>query len=680
MATSSKSKSGFHPNTFRFNPSPSEIAARVREVRHSGISNCQQERSHADDPVVFIQPAAIVVDDKARGEESDTAKESSKELSALRWRIIICAMAVLLLWSTTLSLAQSIINTSTTVPTVTSVYRTCEFAYDEMSMQQDWYEECAENQLNVCAKARDQLFQQGQEYSTRMQAQNQKLFEELEYFQTTCSDQVDDLLALLKESSNSIVYQDTCSESVQNQLKTRIGDYSATTSNTLTTTSQYVDQSRTTVTRLADYSTRLGEYNQLYLANKTSQLRNELTRQLKSLSSSHLPAIKSKMATLKNKMTKLINCLSLNSSLVVPLSDCHGFPATLLGEYKAMQIYMADSKARALEIIARDRAYIDNYGVRVGAAVRNANQFYESVFAVGGSAQWINTHLLPLSPVPVSLCDIGSTPSWCSFKKSMWQMGLPLFFESAVIYDPPPPDLLWSNVGQAVTASQLSNAAVMEGVLATGGHWESDLLALTADDMFDFNDYHPPVYEASDENGITTTISTDEVTSSHKEQSEKFLQAVAEQMANMTTGGHVNPVSDMNSTSFSLIDLAHSAASHMSGYSFHFESMNWFQNVNFFVILDKFGDVNQLLLLLDMVFRVIQTIRLVRKHWDKSAVCLPVVDMRVKRDVTASENGWLSWLYTSLAVFGHVWVVLLVALLASVMIGVALSCKSVLKL
>jgi hypothetical protein len=635
------------------------MTARVREVKTKTAAKSEQI------PVIVTAAAVVQPNPPLISPLADTCRRSNaeekKQQCALRWRMAVCALAILLLWSTTLTLAQQIVSSTTVVPSFTSVYKTCKFAYNEVTVQQRWYEECAENQLAACAATRQESLQQGVKRLSEEQAHNTAVYEAIEHFQTTCSSNIGELFTALESHSSQIpsalVYQKTCPATLRARLQAKLGDRAATSTSTLDTSEEYVKSSHSAISSLSDYATTLSAYNQAYLSNKTSRIKHGLAEQVNDVSATHIAAFNATLRALTTQVEQLVACISLDETAAAASSSsshdaCSHFPATVVDLYANMQRLQKANKMRVTQAQSRVENAFNTYAETALAARASADSFYDSISAAGGAMDWVQSNLLSLSPTPVSLCDAGPSPSWCSFRPSQWYIYSPILPDVPDMLDVPSGSELWSQVEEAVGGVLGDNQQLVGEVLSTSELWRDALLSLSGHEMFSLDDYSPPAYAHEQAN------STAEVARAHDVTSQSYLHDLTEHIANLTSALQFEESPPNSSSVFNLVaDTSESAASMQSDHSFSFQSMNLFDNLDFLNLLDQFGDINQLFVWMDIIFRIFQTVRMVRKYWDKSAVSLPVVDMtQHQRGVEKGAGGVLSWLYLSLTMFGHVWV------------------------
>ena len=606
-------------------------------------------------------------------EETTSYDENKTERTAFNWRMSICFLSIVLLWSTTLNLARSIISTTTTVPTFEDVYRTCEFAYDEMITQRKWYEECAQNQLNKCIETRDESLDKAVNYLTIAKQRNKNVKKQLQEIQLTCAEVVENILSELRDvsvtsssHSNNIVFEqgDTCTSENKEQLQSLIGD-KTTSSDAFTDSTEFVARSQKTVTSLADYATRLNQYNKEYLANKTMLINTSMTANINFISKKHFDMFNSSLDTLINNVENLVTCISLNATNSDEASHCEGFPATINELYNQMKLSVSKSKKKLLHSVDTMKFLIEDGNDYISEAISNMNAFYDTVARAGGVMTWINDNLVSLSPVPVSLCDVGSSPSWCSFHPSMWYVSPTMIPFVPDLMDVPSSESLWNQVDEAVTNAAVNNREIVGDVLSSGEMWNNDLLEmLHGSGLLLLDDYDPPKF--GEENDTDTGMTVE----SYDQMSTKYLNSVGNHLTNLSAPPISNDyVPSLNNTNFDELLLTADAV--LSDHSYTFEEITFLEDMDLLKVVQSFGDISALLILLDTLFRVIQTVRLLRNHWDKSSVSLPTVNM--------SNSSWgdkyKSWCSKSLALFGHVWVTFLVALVILIIVIIKITSK-----
>ena len=681
---------------------PRECAENTDDAyQQSGASERYNERAfHSDEHFVDDGDNDDNDNDNDQDDDDDVDVEDSenvKEATALRWRMSVCVFALLLLWTTTLELADTIITSTTTVPSFASVYQTCEFSYNEVLVQQRWYEECAINQLQTCAVSHEETLKQSLEELEMKQQHNIDKYVEIQNFQEACSVNILELFGTLEtyvsqlQSPNHIVYQSSCPSATREQIEFMLGaDTSTTSGHALSRSEEYVQQSQITVSKLAAHSAALGAYNTEYLANKTEHLRSELRVQMTAVSRKHQDLSEDLLFVLHTHLEQLIACVSLmDPPTSTPSPNCDAFPSTLLETFAELRQSSLIAELRMRDFVTSLEDSLHDYSQSVDTAVQHADDFFTTVTRVGGAMDWVDENLVSLLVgTSVNLCNIGPSPSWCSYDSHMWFINPPT----------PPGDLppffvlptgaeLWEPIESGVASALAANEDLIDAVLHQGDLWHTDLLEISAGRFLSFDDYNPPAYADGDD--TTPTHNLTDVVSAYADSAEVYLVNLTAHLVELATTLRTNDdLFTENISQFTITDTSSGTDSLLSDHSFSFQSLNILENINLLLLLEQFGDLKQFLLLMDLVFRLFQTVRMIRQFWDKSAVLLPVVDMRSHREESqpwcrgVKCKNWPRVLYMSLSVCGHVWVLvgvlmLALAVIASQITGKAFMCCAV---
>lgn len=554
--------------------------------------------------------------------------QECKENNALQWRMFVCGLAIAMLWSTTLSLAQTIVKTTTTTPSFSSVLDTCEFAYQEMVAQKRWYEECARHELSTCELAREHSLQQSLDQMAEKQEKNQQIFEEIKYFQATCDASVGDLFHTMQTFTaqvtppNQIIYQDQCPETTRSRLRSRIGDRTATASGAISHATDYVQGSEATLQTVANYASDLHTYNAEYLTNKTTFVRNTLAQHITTLSEIHLASIASTVDTLRSAVTELVLCVGLNPNSTRESCKAIGFVDSALEIYSHRVNVMVYNKRYVLSVFDYIQDTVDVYSDTAQAIIQSARDLYNSVSGAAGAMTWVQNNLVRLYSGSLNLCNVGSAnPNWCSFSSSTWFLHAPVLPDVPYIVEMHTPQGFWDLIKDAVFSRERYSERLMQSVVNKGVVWSEQLLALTTESFLTLDsDYDPPQYQGD------TTNSTESAVNEFSKSGSAYLSEMTEYIANLTAALSSSVVNA--SSSFNIAEAAASQSSSSSEHSFSFQAMNIPSNLDLLKMLERFAHINSLFLWLDLLFRMFQSVRMVRKYWDKSAVSLPVVDMR----------------------------------------------------
>jgi hypothetical protein len=85
-------------------------------------------------------------------------------------------------------------------------------------------------------------------------------------------------------------------------------------------------------------------------------------------------------------------------------------------------------------------------------------------------------------------------------------------------------------------------------------------------------------------------------------------------------------------------------------------------SLSFSMLWSTFNSVNGYFYLLDYLYRIVQTFKLVASFWSKSIVALPIIDIRRKHELTSMDMKWFSRFSFCLRLLPLLWVQLTIVI------------------
>ncbi|KAJ1416807.1 hypothetical protein B484DRAFT_152458 [Ochromonadaceae sp. CCMP2298] len=221
------------------------------------------------------QPESVVHDPVQNDESPDPDKTERESTGKLLNRLILCIFAICLLWLTSLQVCVGIVGTNVAVPELSSVTGTCQFAYQQVALQRDYYAACSQQQISTCTRSL-QAAHLSESLKTATQSNSNTHFVAAIKTQAqNCSQSYLDgkrAVSAWTGSGQLIPYQPTCSGAEKQDVAGLLGDTSESRASVLAASEEYSASSDTSVLRLAAYSSALTSYNAEYVRNKTAQL------------------------------------------------------------------------------------------------------------------------------------------------------------------------------------------------------------------------------------------------------------------------------------------------------------------------------------------------------------------------------------------------------------------------
>eukprot|EP01038_Epipyxis_sp_PR26KG_P004540 gene4540-6410_t len=475
---------------------------------------------------VKVIPHAVV-DDSVRSipafsinvKETNQHDSQNKEAQPLSYnkilnRFLLCLFSLSLLWSTSLQLCVALVDMYITIPPLAAVIKTCNYSYKQIKVQQNDYKRCVKIQLNSCNKYFQKSYVTEMTRCSAANDDNQLFLNNFNMIVTNASSTYLQSKLAFKSWTNididyTIPYYDNCTGLTKEYVINLLSDTSTTKVATYSTSTSYVTNSDSTITRLADYSVELSDYNYKYISNKTQHLQSLILSVVNEISLPHMKSINVSFAPMYDMADQLVGCLSLNNNTenLCPLSvntyDIYDTLRTVINH--------------RLEIISETFTEItttyDEFAADVITSIDAADSFYESVSGATGIINYI-INTFSIVSIKKALCG-KSTPNWCDYDILSWYLTPPSLPDTPTIPTLEDASYIWNqvksirvdaNLNISLSAKKLSNA--LESLL-------QDLLDGIEDVDFSLSDYNPPSYQYA-------TNASEEAKNQH-ENSQTFL-------------------------------------------------------------------------------------------------------------------------------------------------------------
>ncbi len=391
-------------------------------------------------PLTFSSPSASV-GVATTATTTSTTTSSLSPTDALMNRLLVCTMAIILLWVTSLQVVVTVINTQFSAPTLDTVISLCMSGYAVVMQQQASYHACVSHELLVCNT--DLLVSSNDEVNrmNTRETSNFQLLTELQSLQQnrslSSSLAQSSIRAWLQQGSEySVPYLSSCNSTLLTHTQSMLGDTSGSTSSSTSTAAlsnvnSYTADTTSTMSSMSHYSNQVNVYNQQYLHNKTVSLHRSTAALVTSLSAPHLDMMNSTLHALHSSISSLTACLSLDSSSSLHcsllLSSSSSFPSSLpplppslTASFATLfQVYFTLQQEINADIQSAKLSYaslvstMKQYESDVNNAIEEANSFFDSVAGANGLVSSVTSTLNEFG-IPMDLC--GSS-EWCRFSK-----------------------------------------------------------------------------------------------------------------------------------------------------------------------------------------------------------------------------------------------------------------------
>mmetsp|Transcript_29098 Transcript_29098/g.59526 ORF Transcript_29098/g.59526 Transcript_29098/m.59526 type:complete len:999 (-) Transcript_29098:133-3129(-) len=555
-------------------------------------------------------------------------------------RMVMASVAVVMLWTSSLSVALSIVQYAIPAPSSDAVYSVCSYAYDVSANERSAYIACADRQLDSCNDAFTESIEETLGTVLENFEFNTALLETSRTTQTRCagaSTNAQAALGVWQEGGTEQVIEydlskcadpsdlatcpvdcslDAHDRSKRNSSCTcadvarRVNDIGSARTEAYGQATGYASYSGDVVGSLAAYSEARANYDAEYIKNKTSVARVRLYEALQAAALPHVEGMNASFVGLVPNVQNVIACTSVGDSDSTCGSVGIQSAAERFAEVMAMLASQLQEAREAFSEFADDAAL---YSQRVADALRNMVDFYE------GFKQWAQDVFLDTDDLP--WFDLGIEDLIVPDPNLPSGLGI-------TSYIPPIPGAedMWAEVEPLYEQYLASLTLASRHTRDLAADWAQQV-ALLAQHFPAFypNDYDPPKYEAyNEEENATATRKK------HGSESEKFK---ARQAASLNAFADIESYDDDNSGStfsgynFSIGDDALNFA---GGLYFPFEPLRG-SNVNFNVWMLSVGDLTSFLVLFDYLYRAYQSLQIFARFYGRSGVMIPDADMQVDR-------------------------------------------------
>jgi len=371
-------------------------------------------------------PTTLVKDDNCKEEEEVTSEEEPYYL--LCNRLLLCSVAVCLLWATSLQICMGIVGVNINVPLLSSVTESCEFALHKVNQQREQYKQCAEIQLLNCQKQLDRSYTAERSRVDATERQNELFRVQVDHIVAKCTTSYQMAIQTINAwtaanphpTKQELVpyYYSNCSAPHRSQVHSLIGTSSAavTSKNTVIRQSeQYSKSVDDTVFRLVDYTDSLSAYNNEYIHNKTSRLKLLSEKILLDISAPRITSLGVSFDPVRTLLDHLLACATLSDNTNNNNNNNNNnqcpYEASFYDVYDKLSS-ATNARLQGISLVMQDiEETFNEYVEQVEDAIVTANAFYDSVQGPQGLVMWVydNTGI-------TQLCGT-TTPNFCTFSK-----------------------------------------------------------------------------------------------------------------------------------------------------------------------------------------------------------------------------------------------------------------------
>ncbi len=196
----------------------------------------------------------------------------------LQNRMKLCALAIFLMWISTLRAAVYISSFAIALPPTDTIFASCKSAATVTMDEREKFSSCVENQGRQCSDGLDEAIEFEISRVDSMNEYNQKILRRVQDSLDTCVDDYTSLRRGLEGWVNElqiIPYKnDTCTSAEREGMLTTVGDANVLKAEALAVSVQYKRESQSTARNIVEYAKKRGEYDRVYMKEHADYVSN----------------------------------------------------------------------------------------------------------------------------------------------------------------------------------------------------------------------------------------------------------------------------------------------------------------------------------------------------------------------------------------------------------------------
>lgn len=575
----------------------------------------------------------------------DEESEDKKQFHLIRIykRALLCVIAILLIWVTTLDTAIQIVDFYVPMPDYNSVYDTCAHAYDLVLEQKSAYSSCATKQIDLCYIGLTNDDEKEKNRISGIYEENIKNYAMLNNIANNCSNQYDDMKLAARSwtsySNQNIIFSRNCTREEIVQIKENLNGITETASVAYTSAMDYSYNYQSKVHDISTYALSLQSYNENYFSNKSALIYNATIATFTNISSTYMNKWFDLRGEVVNKTKELISCLSLdeNETDVSCLSNARAY------DYYQKQI---TSYQNAFEKYNIYKTSMESAVTSLESSINKVDALMSDFYlSINGPLGLATNLVMQYGGLKEQYCD--TTPKWCDYSENFWSFkySLPNLLDFDVSSST---GEIWAET-EGNTDAILSKISSLFDFSFDDSHKLSNLLKIMA-----FDDYNPPVYNGN----------LDQILDSNLNQSDSFRSSLS---------------SLLKSTSYSQ-DISmklQNTTEYLTSLKFSSFSTSWIgltlDNLSLNLLSVTFVNIILYLNIIDIIYRIINSVKTVIKYSRRSLVQIDTIDVRNKTIPSDIFMNVLYFLAARLEAFAFFRLEFFLLTAASIMIGVFLS-------
>lgn len=560
-----------------------------------------------------------------------------------RNRMALCLLAVACNWGTSLRIANRLATGAIEAPSLDVVVDTCRTSFEITREERARYSNCVESQMNECNSRLDDSIRNEDTRIHELSKENGAIVDRMIEAANNCSqsyaafrDKTEDWTAAGGRVPLHMAYpESSCTaEDLFRFNQTLLGTQNilAQQAQVILVVDEYSKESTATVKRLAsdvsnltlstndltEYIKARATYDAHYLDQKTQRLQDALYDILVAMDPAKLPPVNvSDLLTGVNAAAvDLLACISLNrEARMSDGSRCQPNLASMIHNFSD------DAKQKVqilIDALYEYRQRMVEYKNNVSTAYNVAKRFYSGAKAFIGAlnvftGSWFGIGETDFFPVDVEFPDVDAIVQGTGiFRKidDLWEKITPKI------------DAFFSGIASLPSDVKTRFETLVNDVNLRNSVKILDLLQLVLPD-----DYDPPTYQGT----LRDDLHPAEEIASFQNASREFVSKIRSaigMISNERKSYHDEGTVDLNIPTFNMTKIKSKATS----IQLDFEDFQR-PEADFDLWFLRLTDLSDGFVLVDYVFRLYVSIRLILKYWFATSLPTPTVDIRSNKVV-----------------------------------------------
>ena len=291
----------------------------------------------------------------------------------LRNRMKLCALAICLMWLSSLRVAVYFASFAMEIPTFHLLYKSCKGAFLVTLEERDQYSRCASVQIDQCFNTLETMIGSEKNRANQSSLLNSDTVLHARQSRDQCNSVYISLQQSLEtwvNNGQSLPFDNTtCSLDDQHNIMRTLGGYDAALSVAYDLSEKFTVESQDTVQRLTQYAKRRAVYDETYIDQHTKVLQNKLHEYIDKIEIKNIPELdlEGVVNEIRISVDSLLACTSIRE--VSKGNQCQYF--------KGAQELVEDVYDKFIYIVERYHQELNIFFNRVEAYKNNVMQAYQ---------------------------------------------------------------------------------------------------------------------------------------------------------------------------------------------------------------------------------------------------------------------------------------------------------------